>query len=100
METQLKQIREQQKQSWNKFSSGWKKWDAFTIAFLRPMGEAIIDHLAIHDSDHVLDIAAGTGEPGITIAGLALHGKVIGTDLAEDMLAIAGENARAKGITN
>lgn len=35
METQLEQIREQQKQSWNKFSSGWKKWDVFNMTFLR-----------------------------------------------------------------
>lgn len=100
METQLEQIREQQKQSWNKFSPGWKKWDDITMAFLRPMGEAIIEHLAIHDSDHVLDIAAGTGEPGITIAGLTPNGKVTGTDLAEAMLAIARENAVKRGVAN
>jgi hypothetical protein len=47
METQLEQVREQQKQSWNKFSPGWKKWDAFNMAFLLPMGKAIIESLQI-----------------------------------------------------
>jgi ubiquinone/menaquinone biosynthesis C-methylase UbiE len=100
MGPQEEQIREQQKQSWNKFSPGWKKWDKFNMQFLKPMGDAIIDKLKIRPDDHVLDIAAGTGEPGLTIAALAKNGKVTGTDLAEDMLLIAEANARDRGLQN
>lgn len=100
METQAEQIREQQKLIWNKFSPGWKKWDEFTMNFLKPMGDAIIMNLQLKDKDQVLDVASGTGEPGLTIAGLIPNGKVIGIDLAEDMLAIAAENAKSKGLTN
>ena len=100
MDTQLEEIRDQQKQSWNKFSPGWKKWDVLTMDFLSPMGKAII--AAIHPSgkDKVLDIAAGTGEPGLTIASMLDGGKVVITDLAEDMVKIAKENATKRGITN
>ena len=42
MEQQLEQIRQQQKESWNKFSGGWKKWDGLVMDFLKPMGEEII----------------------------------------------------------
>ncbi|QEM12196.1 class I SAM-dependent methyltransferase [Mucilaginibacter rubeus] len=100
MENQLEQIRDQQKQSWNKFSPGWKKWDEFNMRFLKPMGDAIIDSLKIKDGDDVLDIAAGTGEPGLTIAALTPNGTVTGTDLAEGMLEIARANAAAKGVKN
>ena len=100
MSLQAEQIREQQKASWNKFSSGWKKWDAFNMEFLKPMGEAIVASLELQDTDSVLDIATGTGEPGITIAKIVSKGKVTGTDLAEDMLAIARENAQLNGISN
>jgi len=100
MEPQLQQIREQQKQSWNKFSPGWKKWDAFNMDFLKPMGDAIIESLNIHTTDHVLDIAAGTGEPGLSIAAIASKGKVTGIDVAEDMLAIARGNAVTRGLSN
>ncbi|WP_158799970.1 class I SAM-dependent methyltransferase [Pedobacter sp. L105] len=100
METRFEQIREQQKQSWNSFSSGWKKWDDFNMHFLLPMGETIISSLNLKDNDHVLDIAAGTGEPGITMAGLVTKGEVTGLDLAEDMLVIAAENAAGKGLKN
>lgn len=100
MNQQLEEIREQQKQSWNKFSGGWKKWDDLTMDFLRPMGEAIINSLQPSGTKRILDIAAGTGEPGLSIASMLKGGTVVITDLAEDMLTIAKENASRRGITN
>jgi ubiquinone/menaquinone biosynthesis C-methylase UbiE len=100
MEQQLEQIREQQKESWNRFSSGWKKWDELVMDFLKPMGNEIIKMLNPKDNDVVLDVAAGTGEPGLTIASMLNGGKVVITDLSEDMLAIALENAEQRGIKN
>lgn len=100
MEAQLLEIRQQQKDAWNKFSPGWKKWDEMTMSFLKPMGDEIIGQLKIKDTDMVLDVAAGTGEPGLTIATILKTGKVISTDLAEGMLATAVENAKARGIKN
>lgn len=100
MEPQLEQIREQQKETWNKFSPGWRKWDDFTMDFLKPMGEEIIRSLNLKDTDTVLDVAAGTGEPGLTIASIVKNGKVVITDLAEGMLEVAHDNAAKKGITN
>jgi len=100
MEQQLEEIREQQKATWNKFSPGWKKWDDLTMDFLKPMGDEIIQQLHLNETDVVLDVAAGTGEPGLTIASKLKSGKVIITDLSEDMLAIARENAIKRGIKN
>ena len=93
-------IREQQKQSWNKFSGGWEKWDERNMNFLGPAGKEIISYLQPAGNDHVLDIAAGTGEPGLTIAGMLKGGKVTITDLAEDMLEVAKKKAAKKSITN
>ena len=100
MEQQFKQIRDQQKESWNKFSPGWKKWDNLFMEFLKPKGDEIIQSLNLKDTDVVLDVAAGTGEPGLTIASSLKSGKVIITDLAEDMLSIARENAKKRNINN
>lgn len=100
MEQQLNEIREQQKETWNKFSTGWKKWDDFTMNFLKPMGDLIIKELDIKETDEVLDVACGTGEPGLTIAGMAKKGKVTGTDISDKMLKIAKEIAESKGIKN
>ncbi len=100
MNQQLEEIREQQKQSWNKFSGGWKKWDGLTMDFLKPMGQEIIRFLEPSGKDRVLDIAGGTGEPGLTIASMLDEGSVVITDLAENMLTIAQENAMLRGIRN
>lgn len=100
MKQQLEQIREQQKETWNKFSPGWKKWDDLFMDFLGPMGTEIIRLLNPKDKDVVLDVAAGTGEPGLTIASKLKGGKVVITDLAQGMLEIAKENAVRRGIHN
>src|SRR5262249_58196257 len=44
--------------------------------------------------------AAGTGEPGLSIARLAPKGRVVLTDLVAEMLDIAARRARAQGIAN
>ena len=100
MEKQLQEIRDQQKASWNKFSPGWKKWDDLMMDFLHPMGDEIIRALQPKPNDIVLDVASGTGEPGLTIAQLVTGGKVYITDLAEHMLEVAAEHAKHRGITN
>ena len=100
MELQFQEISNQQKASWNKFSPGWKKWDNLMMDFLKPMGDEIIRLISPKEEDMVLDIAAGTGEPGLTIGTLVKNGKVVITDLSPDMLEIAKENAARKGIKN
>lgn len=70
------------------------------MKFLYPVGQEIIDAVRPADNQTILDIASGTGEPGLTIAGMLKAGKVIITDLAADMLAIAAEKARQRKITN
>lgn len=100
MELEIEQIRDQQKETWNKFSPGWKKWDELTMDFLKPMGDEIIRLLNLKNDAIVLDVAAGTGEPGLTIASHLNGGKVISTDLAEGMLEVAQENAMNRGVKN
>ena len=100
MENSLTLIRDQQKESWNKFSNGWKDWDNIVMDFLSPMGKEIIRLIHPSGDDMVLDIAAGTGEPGLTIAGMLSSGKVISTDLSENMLAVAREKATEKNVKN
>jgi SAM-dependent methyltransferase len=67
---------------------------------LGPVGEAIIESLDVADGRRYLDIAAGTGEPGLSIARLVPNGRVVLTDLAPEMLDIASRRAREQGLTN
>lgn len=100
MSAHLDQIRDQQRETWDRFSAGWKKWDALVLGWLAPFGEAMIRQAAIKDGDRVLDVAAGTGEPGLTVAASIPKGRVTVTDLSERMLQVATENARHRGLTN
>ncbi len=102
METALlTDISTAQKASWDHFSSGWRKWDKATMHFLGPVGKAIVEHLGASGNSQVLDIAAGTGQPGLTIARhLSPEGKVFITDLSSKMLQVAKEKAAAAGVTN
>jgi SAM-dependent methyltransferase len=67
---------------------------------LGPVGAAIIERLDIAEDHQHLDIAAGTGEPGLSIARLLPKGRVVLTDLVAEMLEIATRRARAQGIAN
>ena len=100
MELRLEKIREVQKEAWNKSSAGWKKWDDVMMEFLKPMSDEMIRMLHLKEDDIVLDVATGTGEPGLTIATFLKNGKVTGIDLSEKMLAVAEENAAKRGIKN
>ena len=94
------QIRDGQRETWAELSAGWEKWDSIIMDQLGPVGTAMIERLDIADDQHHLDIASGTGEPGLTVARLAPRGHVVLTDLAAEMLDIATRRADAQGISN
>jgi ubiquinone/menaquinone biosynthesis C-methylase UbiE len=94
------EILEAQRNSWNAFSPGWAKWDAFTMQFLDNQRTAIVDALAVGERDEILDIATGTGEPGLTLAGLAPRGRVTALDASSGMLRVAQDKARARSLPN
>ncbi len=94
------EIREGQRATWAGLSAGWAKWDSIIMDQLGPVGEAMIEHLDIAEDQQHLDIAAGTGEPGLSIATRCPKGRVVLTDLVAEMLDIAARRATAKGITN
>ena len=100
MDSQLEKLRDVQKEAWNKSSAGWKKWDEMMMTFLKPMTDEMIHLLRLSCDDIVMDVATGTGEPGLTIASMLTQGKVIGTDLSENMLTVASESAAERGIHN
>src|SRR5262245_34798771 len=94
------EIRDQQRQTWDRFAPGWMKWDALVMKMLAPVGAQMIHALALRDGTEHLDIASGTGEPGLLIAAMIPRGRVVLTDLSGGMLAAARANAARRGLTN
>lgn len=100
MSTHLDQIRDQQQATWDKFSDGWKKWDALVLNWLAPVGAEMVEAARLRANSYVLDIASGTGEPAFSAAAKCPEGKVMMTDLAEQMLVVAKEGAARRGLHN
>ncbi|MBI3256862.1 MAG: class I SAM-dependent methyltransferase [Actinobacteria bacterium] len=94
------EIRNVQRATWAELSAGWEKWDSVIMEQLGPVGAAMIERLDIADDQQHLDIASGTGEPGLSIARLAPKGRVVLTDLSAEMLDVAQRRARAQGVAN
>lgn len=93
-------IRDQQRLTWDRFAAGWKKWDAELIAWHRPFGDAVIEDARLRPNSVVLDVAAGSGEPGLTVAALVPGVEVVLADISAGMLQVAEEKAAAQGLSN
>src|SRR5690349_21560284 len=94
------EIRDGQRAAWDGLSAGWEKWDSVIMDQLAPVSAAMIERLRVAADQQHLDIAAGTGEPGLTIARLAPQGRVVLTDLSAEMLAVAARRATAQGVAH
>jgi SAM-dependent methyltransferase len=94
------EIRDVQRATWAGLSAGWEKWDSVIVEQLGPVSAAMIERLHIAEHQQHLDIASGTGEPGLSIARLAPKGRVVLTDLVAEMLDVSARRARAQGVAN
>jgi ubiquinone/menaquinone biosynthesis C-methylase UbiE len=90
-----------QRKEWGEVAAGWQQW----WKTHESGGQAISNHLVesadIKPGDRVLDIATGIGEPAVTAARrVGADGRVVATDQASEMLAIAEARATAEGLQN
>jgi SAM-dependent methyltransferase len=78
-----------------------EKWKAKSATMGRDVTEALAQYANPCPGMQVLDLACGTGEPGITIATrIGPTGHVTGLDLSADLLAVAATRARDRGVQN
>jgi SAM-dependent methyltransferase len=87
--------------SWGEAAAGWRKWWRVFEAAAQPLNDRLVDLAEVKAGSVVLDIASGIGEPALTAARRAgPSGRVLATDLADPMLAMARERAREMGLAN
>ena len=78
-----------------------EKWKAKSAAMGRDVTEALVENARAQPGWNVLDLASGTGEPGISLAmRVGPEGHVTALDLSADLLEIANELACQRGLTN
>jgi len=92
------EVRDTQRRTWDALSSSWDRWDHVITTHLEPVGAAMIGGLALADGHHHLDIASGSGEPGLTVAGRLPAGRVVLSDLSAQMLQVAARRADERGL--
>ncbi len=94
-------IKQQVKQDWDLAAPAWRKYDAHLAEVNAPVTERLLSLAGLAVGHRVLDIACGTGEPALPAAEVVgPAGYVLGTDLSEEMLAVAREKAQTRGLNN
>jgi ubiquinone/menaquinone biosynthesis C-methylase UbiE len=78
-----------------------EKWRAKSAVLGSAVTEALVEYAQPQPGMQVLDLACGTGEPGISLAQrIGPEGHVVAVDLSPDLLGLAGQRAKAKGLAN
>jgi ubiquinone/menaquinone biosynthesis C-methylase UbiE len=96
-----KEIVESQQRDWNRVAKGWKKWDALIDRNMSFVNFRLVGDARLRSGFRVLDLGSGTGFPALLAAqAVGETGKVIGQDLAGDMLQVARQKAKTLGLEN
>ena len=94
-------FKEQVRQEWTAGAVAWRKWHSQFVVQTRAATDVLVQAAQVTPGMQVLDLASGTGEPALTLAeAVGPTGHVTATDLVPEMLAVAEENVRQRGLTN
>jgi len=84
------------KSDWDRLAAEFSAW----LPLIAPYGERLLDKAAIEDGMQVLDMACGTGEPGLTLARQRPAVRVTGADASPGMARLAEHVRQREGLTN
>ncbi len=86
---------------WQGVAKYWAEHRTTIRQMFAPVTQALIEDAAICEGKHVLDLAAGPGEPSLTIAEtVGTTGSVTCTDVVAEMVEAAEAEARQRGLRN
>ena len=95
------ELKESVRISWSSAAEGWRRRDELLRKGAAPVTERMLELSGISSGTRLLDIASGTGEPAISAAQIVGEsGKVIGTDLVDEMLVVAREKSAKANLGN
>lgn len=94
------EVQDAQRRAWAGLAPGWDRWDVVIQQQLGPVATVMVEALGVGDRQRHLDVASGTGEPGLTVARLAPAGRVTLTDISPEMLDVAARRAASEGLGN
>lgn len=93
------QYKNAQREQWNKDGAAWRYWTPFLERWYGDVTRQMLDLARIEPDQHVLDIAAGAGEPAVSAAQrVGPGGHVLATDISEGIIELARQVARERGL--
>jgi len=88
-----------QRHNWNSVAAAWEKWDRWLFDTMLVFDELLVERSGVKKGGRVLDLGSGTGYPAIKAAQITgSGGKVVGLDIAEEMLYVARRKAESLGL--
>ncbi|MBI5289692.1 MAG: class I SAM-dependent methyltransferase [Chloroflexi bacterium] len=98
---QQQQQKSQMHEQWSTAARTWAEQHDLLAGSSREATLALVDAADLKPGHTVLDLAGGTGEPSMTVAQrVQPGGSVVCTDLTDEMLTAAEQNARKRGLSN
>lgn len=92
------QYKQVQRKDWTDAAAGWRAWWRTIETGAGSVSERLVELAEVGPDDAVLDVATGIGEPALTAAPRVA--RVVGTDIAPGMIALARERAAELGLEN
>ena len=93
--------REQSRANWREMAAGWEERRAWMLDNTRVVIERLVELAAPHPGQTFLDVACGPGDLGFAVAErVGTDGRVVATDFAPEMLAVARRVGDARGLQN
>jgi len=93
--------KETTREQWQSAARAWNDWTPLLRAWLGPATEIMLDMAKVRAGHRVLDVAAGSGDQSLQAAEhVGSSGHVLATDISENIVAFAAENARKAGYRN
>ena len=101
MPIDLDAYREQSRAAWGAMAPGWDDRRDWLLDSTGRVSEWLLQRADPQPGQTLLELAAGTGDLALALAErVGEHGRVIASDFAPEMVAVARRTGEARGVTN
>jgi SAM-dependent methyltransferase len=87
------------REQWNRDAAAWRRWNPTLDDWYGGATREMLDLARVQPGQHVLDVAAGAGEPSASAAArVGPNGHVLATDISEGIIELARQVAHERRL--